>query len=55
MTQSQIDAVLLLIEAAIQAGNMEYADGLVQATYALGAINHSEYRAFQAQITGVVV
>lgn len=53
MSQSQIDAVLLLIKAAIQAGNMAYADGLAQATYTLGAINHSEYRAFQAQIAGV--
>ena len=55
MSQSQIDTVLLLIEAAIKAGNMEYADGLVQATYALGCMTHSEYRAFQAQITGVLV
>ena len=55
MSQSQIDTVFLLIEAAIQAGNMEYADGLVQATYALGCMTHGEYRAFQAQITGVAV
>jgi len=55
MNQNQIDTVLLLIEAAIQAGNMEYADGLVKATYALSCMTHGEYREFQAQITGVAV
>jgi hypothetical protein len=55
MSQSQIETVLLLIESAIKANNMEYADGLVQATYALGCMTHGEYRAFQAQITGVTV
>lgn len=55
MNRSQLDEVLLLIQAAIKAGNAEYADGLIQATYTLGCMTHGEYRAFQAQITGVVV
>lgn len=48
-------SLLAQIELAIKARQLDYAQGMVQALSVLGCMTHGEYRAFQAQITGVAV
>jgi hypothetical protein len=47
------NTVKKMIEEALNNAEMSYADGLLQAAYALGALNTSEYQAYYARICGV--
>lgn len=47
------NTVKKMIEEALSNAQLSYADGLLQAAYALGALNTSEYQHYYRQILGV--